>query len=365
MPILWRYLLRTYLQVFFLCTAGFISILLVTRFEDIAKFVTTGAPSSYVLLFMAFQIPFILPLAIPISCFIASILLFQRLSRSNELTALRASGLGTWIIIFPLIALGGLSMLVNFTIVSEIAPKCRAHSKTLAYQMTSINPLCLLQKETLVKLKNTYVDMKILKSGKYAEDVFFITRNFSNQRLAIMIAKKLYLDGENLTGSDLAFISMMDSKKPESFDHLIIENQAQMHTKAPELAKFLRSQKWHFNLDYLNLRMLQAKCRKHGSAKIKFNCHAWHEIGKRVSLALAAFSFTLIGAAFGLEISRTRKLKGLVWAVSLATFYLISFVCAKSLRHLLAPALTFYFLPHFLILFFCFRSIFRFERGLE
>lgn len=365
MPILWRYLLRTYLQVFFLCVAGFISVLLVTRFQDIARFATTGAPLSYIFIFFTFQIPFILPLAIPISCFIGSILLIQRLSRYQELTALRASGLGLWAIIFPLIALGIVWMLMNFTIVSEVAPRCRAHSKTLAYRMTAINPLCLLQKETLIKLKNTYVDMKILKSGKYAEDVFFITRNFSNQRLGVMVAKKLSLDGENLIGTDLAFISTLDSKIADSYDHLVIENQAQMHTKAPELAKYLRNQKWHFNLDYLNLRMLQARCRSFESGKIKFNSHAWHEIGRRVSLALAAFTFTLIGAAFGLEISRTRKLKGLIWAISLVTFYLVSFVCAKSLKHIVVPALTFYLLPHPLIIFFCVRFIRRIERGVE
>lgn len=365
MPILWRYLLRNYFQVFLLSVTGFISVLLITRFKDIARFAATGASSLNVLKFIGFQIPFILPLAVPISCLIASILLFQRLSRHNELTALRISGLGLFPIAFPLIVCGCLMGVLNFAIVSEIAPKCRAISKSLVYQMTAVNPLCLLQKETLVKLKNSYIDMKVLKSGKYAQDVTFIMRSLSNQRLGLMLAKKLTLQEDKLTGSDVTFISSIDSRRDDCFDHLVIENQASMETKADQLAQYLHSNDWNFNYDYLNFRLLQAKHLLEKGSDVQFNAKAWQEIARRTSLGLAAFVFTLVGVAFGMEITRDRKWKGIFWATFLMAFYMICFVAARSMKQQWVPSVACYLTPHFIILFITFRYCKHIAYGYE
>jgi len=365
MPLLWRYLLRKYLQVFSFCVAGFISVLLVTRFQDIARFAATGASLSHVFLFITYQIPFILPLAIPISCLIAAILLFRQLSHSHELTALRCAGLGILPIAFPLIACGCLIAALNFTLVSEISPKCRALSKGLAYQMTAINPLCLLQKQTLIKLKNTYVDMKVLKSAQYAEDVIFTLRSVSNQRLGLMLAKKISLHNNKLMGSDVTFISSIDPKKGECFDHLVIENQAEMQTDANLLSQYLKGSDWNLGYDYLCFRMLQAKKKSEQGTGAKVDSRAWQEIARRISLGLAAFTFTLIGIAFGMEISRERKWKNIVWATSLATLYLICFISAKSLKHSWEASSICYLLPHFIIAFFCLRNFRQIAQGWE
>src|SRR5579863_9043123 len=102
MPIVWRYLLRSYFQVLLLCVSAFIGVLIVLRFQEIARFATSGAAKLKILLFTLLQIPYILPIAIPVSCLIAAMLLFQRLSHTQELTALRTSGFGLKTISTPL-----------------------------------------------------------------------------------------------------------------------------------------------------------------------------------------------------------------------------------------------------------------------
>ncbi|NGX59857.1 MAG: hypothetical protein KR126chlam3_01016 [Chlamydiae bacterium] len=363
MPILWRYLLRSYFQVFSLCVTGFISVLLVTRFQSIARFAATGATKLYVFKFIFYQIPFILPLAIPISCLIAALLLFQKMSRSHELTALRVAGMGLTPIAFPLLACGAIIAMLNFTIVSELGPKCRGLSKGLAYQMTAINPLCLLQKETLVRLKNTYVDMRVLKSGKYAEDVCFIMRNFSNQRLGVCLAKKLSLEEQKIIGNDVTFISSIDPKNQGCFDHLVIENQGEMQTGAPQLAQYLRSSDWSVGYDSLNLRMLQAKYSIEKGEDTKFNSRAIQEVSRRISLGLAAFIFTLIGVSYGMETSRDRKLQGVFWACVLSAFYFIAFIAAKSMKHDWLLSTIFYLAPHPMIFLLCLHNFKKIGRG--
>lgn len=350
MPILWRYLLRNYLQVQALCISGFISILLVTRFQTIARFAATGSSSLHTLKFIALQIPFILPLAIPVSCLISSLILFQRMSRTQELTSLRASGMGLLPIAFPVLLSGLFMALLNFSIVSELAPKSRSLSKGLIYQMTAVNPLSLLQKDTLIKLKNTYVDMKVLRSGKYARDVCFIMPSYSNQRLGMMLAKKLSLEEEQMIGKDVTFISSIDPKTPDCFDHLVIENQGEMETGASQLAKYLKSNEWNIGYEALNLRMVQAKHRFEKPHMGSKDPKAMQEICRRVSLGLAAFCFTVIGIAFGIENSRNQKLSSILWSASLLVFYLISFVAAKSMKHSWGLCVTLYLMPHPILL---------------
>ncbi|MDN3505697.1 MAG: LptF/LptG family permease [Simkaniaceae bacterium] len=358
MPLLWRYLLRNYLRVFALCTAGFIAVLLVTRFQSIARFAATGASILYVLKFIIYQIPFILPLAVPISCLISALILFQRMSRSHELTALRACGLGLTPIAFPLLVCGALVSMLNFTIISEVGPRCRGLSKGLAYEIAALNPLCLLQKDTLIKLKNTYVDMKVLKSGKYAEDVCFIMRNISNQRLGLMLAKKLYLEDQKITGNDVTFISSIDPKNEDCFDHLIIENQSEMQTQAGDLAQYLRSSQWNVGYDALNLKILRAKYLAE-----KDHERALPEIARRLSLGLAAFLFTLVGVAFGMETTQARKYQGTLWAIGLMAFYLITFVAAKSMKHDWVYSIAFYLGPLPIICALALRNFKKLARG--
>ena len=75
MPIFWRYLLIHFLKVFCLCVVAFIAILLTMRLDEIASLMTLGAGVTELVWFTLQQIPYILPIAIPISALISSMLL--------------------------------------------------------------------------------------------------------------------------------------------------------------------------------------------------------------------------------------------------------------------------------------------------
>jgi lipopolysaccharide export system permease protein len=369
MPILWRYLLKEVFRVLFLCMSAFVSLLLVSRSQDIARFASSGAPFKAVLLFALYQIPTILPLALPISCLIATLLLLQRLSHTHELTALRACGLNTRTVAYPLLLSGVLLSVLNFTVASELSPYCRILTKKLTYEVTAINPLFMLQKGTLVKIKDTFVDMRMLSMGKRAEDVVLVIKNSSDGRLNIVTAKQVSVEGDQLLGENVTLISSVDSKQ-DGFDHLVIENQTSMSTKASNLSQFIQDTDWYANYDYLPLRMVYAKhlydkTLPPSPVKKMQHVRAPIEICKRITLGLAAFTFTFIGIAFGMEISRTRKKRGIIWAVALSAFFLICFLTAKAWRyHALAPCLV-YLLPHPIIILLSLNAFRRVSKGVE
>ena len=92
LPTLWRYFLAQYCKALGVSLFGFIIILLSTRLEDIARLVSLGASFLPIVLYILYQIPYVLQLAVPISSLVASLFLFQRLSANNELTAIREIG---------------------------------------------------------------------------------------------------------------------------------------------------------------------------------------------------------------------------------------------------------------------------------
>lgn len=363
MPILWRYLLRSYIQVFLLCVSGFIGVLCVIRFKDIAEFAILNADIYSIALFTLYQIPYILPDAIPISCVIASMLLFQRMSQAQELTALRAAGLNLQTILYPLLLSGAILTLVNFTIVSELAPRCKFLAKELTYKMTTSNPFYIINKISEGKLKNAYIDMRALRGGKKAKDMLLITNNRSNGRLGLVTAKELSLEGELLTGKDVTIISSVDSKNKEAFDHLVIENQTTMETKASNLSQLLQDADWGLGMEYLPLRMVLAKANPKNK-NILLDSRGL-EIARRLSISLTPLFFTLLGAAFGMEVGRNRTKKGIIWAIALSAFYLSCFVGGKSMKHTPIAAWITFFAPFPIMLLLSLRSLRYFARGIE
>lgn len=334
MPILWRYALQSFLRVFSLSICTFIAVLIVSRFKEIARFTALTGDFSKTGLFILYHIPTILPIAIPISALISSLLLFQYLSRSFELTTLRSSGLSLAKIIAPLLTASIFISILNFSICAEIAPYCRREGKTLIYHETSQNPLLLLQRQKLVKIKDAFLDMKV-KNDETTKDLTLIVPNESTKRLSLLSARKLWVEGDELTGKDLAIVSYIDTD--QGFDTLIIENQSSMSTAAPLLSNALKKNRPRIDINALNLKMLGLS-KKTKQSRI--------EILRRVSLSLACFSFTFLGCAFGIEVGRNPSKKNLLFALLLTLSVLMSYLLGKELKNSPLFALLAFLLPH-------------------
>ncbi len=364
MPIFARYLLSNYLKVLLLAVISFIAILLVSRLEEIAHFATIGAPVSYLALFILYQIPYILPIAIPISCLISAMILYQRLSQTHELTALRAGGFSLKQIIAPVLIAGALLSVVSFYITSELATSSHLATRKMVYDLTSENPLILLQSAKIAKLKGSYVQMDPVHNGRSAKDLLIALNN--KGRINLCLAKKVKMEDGDLKGEQ---VSLLSSIPAAAADHLIIENQERLTAPAPEFARLLRKQGWKIANDHLKFSLLRVRekmLKEEGVGKAKQNlakCHS--EIVRRFSLGIAAFTFTLMGVSFGMEISRNRTKKGILLVLFLTALTLITFFVGKEFDHLVWVASAFFLLPHTLIALLSLWSLSRVSRGIE
>lgn len=364
MPIIWRYLLKNYFQVFFLCVTGFISILLVTRVQEIARLTALTSKLAIILLFTLYQIPYILPIAIPISGLISAILLMQRLSYTHELTAFRSSGLSVKSISTPLLMAAFLLSVANFVIAAEITPRCRLYSRDLIQNVTIINPLFLMKKTKLLKLQDSYVDMKMTQLGKEAKDVIFAVKNHSNDRLSLMTAKKFVIQNNLMTGKNVTLISHIAQEDPSLYDHLVIENQETMSTSASALSALMQKTTQTLGFEHLTLKNILATF-SDPTAKPKTLKRAQFELYRRLFFPIITFAFTLLGFSMGMQIGRGRKKKGIYLAILLSAFTFICSIAAKSYHLSPHKVIFFYFIPIPLLFFVSFYFQKRILGGVE
>ena len=355
MPILWRYLLSGFFRIFFLSVSSFVIILLVSRFKEIARFGALSASLLKTLLFTCYQIPLILPLALPLSALIASLVLFQKMSQSFELNALRASGVSLPSILTPILFSSLFITFLNFELTSDLSPLCRRAAKETIYYETSSNPLVLLQRQNLVKAKDCYIKMRLSNTGLIAKDLFLITHNQNQDRLSLISAKKLSVLDSQLEGHDVALITHLKPEKEGQFDPLVIENEAWMTTDAAALSSSLKKRRPHLDPASLELPML----RLHGQGGEKLEKKSFVDILRRVSLSLAVFTFTFLGCAYGIEQGRSPSKKSLFTALFLALFLLMSYLLGKEFKSTPLLALTIFLLPHPFLWFLSLRRVLK------
>lgn len=382
MPLIWRYLLTHYFKVLSLCVVAFIAILLTTRLEDIAHFAALGPSAWLILRFTIYQIPYILPIALPISCLISAMLLIQRLSVTHELTAFRSCGLSLRSIFAPILLASTLLSMATFYVVSEMATSSHLATGLLKKELRSVNPLLLLHNKHLMKLKGFYFQtMGTSKMGDWANDVIIAIPDTNRGRMHVMVAKHLQSTDEAFIGDNVTLISNLESKVPGQFDHLMLENAGHSSTMNLDFAQVFQKTIWNLNEDHLRLPQLLLKLNDDLTAKADAiqnslpaseqkqmqRCinRCYSELARRVSLALAAFTFTLMGAAFGVNISRRQTNFGVITVIVLSALYLAAFFAAKALDHHLIASMALYFTPHLLMVTLSLWTLSRSIKGIE
>lgn len=379
MFLIWRYLLQQYFQVLTLSTIAFVAILLTTRFDEIAHFAALGAASSHIIWFIVSQIPYILPIVIPISSLISALLLIQRLSHTRELTALRACGWSIRAILFPILMASAFLSLFNFYIVSETATHSHLQASLLKKELRSINPLLLLHNKHLMRIKGAYFHaLGNSRVGEFANDALFAIPSKQSHRIQLMVAKSLQADPAFFTGNGVTIMSTLPVENGEVFDHLIIENLEKSITPIQDFSQVFQKSIFTLSNDHLKLALLLHRMKEHKGLQMqpdlapeekkllqKQNNRMYAEIIRRVSVALAVFTFTFMGASFGMSISRNHSNKGVICVIALAAFYLIAYFTAKGNESNLLFAGLLYLIPHFIIMSASSFVLYRVTRGIE
>lgn len=382
MPLLWRYLVGHFLTIVTATVIAFIAVLLTMRLDEIAHVASLGAPLKALLLFVFHQMFYVLPIAIPLASLIASFILIQRLSKSHELTALRACGFALKDILAPILFSAAFLSILNFWVISELATNSHLQTNLLKSELRAVNPLFLLHNKPLMQAKGFYVDaFGPARLGEFANDVILAIPHKHQQRLSLFIAKRVAATTYDFNAEKATVLTSFANKQEEDFDDLLIENMDKTVNQVKDFSVFLQKKVWTINNDYLRMPLLLIRAHEQKIAvqaaksnhlepaelkKLKAQLsRSLSEITKRLSIALAVFSFTLMGTAFGMSISRQKNYRSLYAAIFLTTVYLICFFVARGVDHHYVLANLFYLVPHGLIILASLGVLIKVGRGIE
>jgi lipopolysaccharide export system permease protein len=107
MKLIDRYLLRKLSVPLSFCLLAFIMISVVhDLFDHLDDFIQDGTPLSEILLYYSRLVPSVLALIVPIALLLAVLYSLSQLTKNNELTAMRASGVSLYRLLIPFVLVG-------------------------------------------------------------------------------------------------------------------------------------------------------------------------------------------------------------------------------------------------------------------
>ncbi|MEY2585870.1 MAG: lipopolysaccharide export system permease protein [Verrucomicrobiota bacterium] len=118
-----RYVVRYFLQAYFYCIAGFVSIWFIFDISDnISTFLDQRISRLLILKYYFTQVPQILVVLLPVALLLALLFSLGRLSRSNEIVSMLTAGVSLPRILAPLLALGLLTTAASTALNYSLAP---------------------------------------------------------------------------------------------------------------------------------------------------------------------------------------------------------------------------------------------------
>ena len=166
MKIIDKYILRTFLVPLVFTSLAFLLIFVIyDLYDNLDKFIEAKAPVSEVIVYYLYLLPSKLWLLMPMAVLLSTLYSLFQLAKSNELTAMRASGISLYRLLVPNVLVGvlvaGLVFAINETIGPGYDYYCMRYIKGLRYADT---------------------DKTVLKDVKYNTD----RRNWSVEKMNIL-----------------------------------------------------------------------------------------------------------------------------------------------------------------------------------
>jgi lipopolysaccharide export system permease protein len=299
------------------------------------------------LLFLLFLA--VTPFALPMGILTGVLLTLGRLSADSEVTAMRASGLSLARIARPIFLLGVLGMVVALWANFEAMPYGRVNYERQFKEAVRKNPMSFIREKTFIReFKGCVIYIGEVR-GAVLRDIWIWELDNDRRVKRLVRAESGRLDYDEATNSliptlTLGKIEQRNADNPEDF------------SKAPQLASFEKAEEMRIPLDryfgrdsvhvkqewltYGELQTERARLaaqpvepgKEKDAARDRMKLEL--VVQDKFNLAVAAFTFALIGVPLGIRVSRRETSANLGVALALVLGYYVLAAMVKWLdRH--------------------------------
>jgi lipopolysaccharide export system permease protein len=323
MKLIDRYLLKNFLVPLGYCLTAFILIYMVfDLFDNLSNFIKAGTPLPSVLKFYALLIPSVLVFIVPISLLLSALYSLSQLTKNNELTAMRASGISLYRLVTPFIGVGIAASLLVAVVNEVLAPWSAYWSYQFIESLDSQNEVNIYKARNLAYKNESY--RRIWLIGTFDTRTFTMEnvemiqqREDDSDDYKIQAPKAQWLDGRWWLSNPV--IQRYD-KRGHPMGPPKVETNLELTECSETPEDFLNEIK---DPAYLSSRAIIEYLRTHQQlsdstiARIKVDLHY------RQAMPWTCLVVVLLGIPFGSQTGRKGALLGIILALSLFFSYYI------------------------------------------
>ena len=297
-------------------------------FEAISR----GIPLADAMVSLLFFMPLALSMAIPVGVFVATMLVFGRMSADNEITAMRACGISILQIISPLIVLTFLLTCFCLWLQLEVGPYYGAKGKSLLKSIAISRPLSIIEPGRPIDYDDysIYIGDRVGKYGIRDIQIFqfadgpkgkYLKQDVTASRGKIIVDHKKQLLIISLFDSSVVRYSPTKKRPDRTFSEkfqLTLDYGRRFNDiKIGKRTRFLL-------LSELFGKLIMYKKRGMDTTALEI------ELNRRIAFGLAPIAFLLLGLPLAIRTSRRETSVGLIIGVALAGVYFISIMIFQA-----------------------------------
>ncbi len=326
MKLLHQYIYKSLLITFAFTLLVMIGILCLGNLLKIADLIVKGMDPTLILKFFVFLIVSLLQYAIPMGILTATILVFGRLSADNEITAMRASGVGLSTITAPVFALAVILTLICLYLHNTAIPNYNFAIRRLKTEVGLQDPEVLLTPGELVRLPGYDIQIQGKEDGILKK--VLINQYRGEKRTSTIFAEEASISH---TPDQEGFTLKLTEGTLEEFD--VNNPQVSTHTTFgrfdyPIDLEVIYEEQENISKrtkDMTRTELIETRrdlLRTDGADRSTISAITT-ELHKRLSLSLACVSFVLLGIPLAIRAHRGEKSIGMALSLGVIfVFYL-------------------------------------------
>jgi lipopolysaccharide export system permease protein len=285
------------------------------------------------------MIPYVVTYALPPSLLTGVLMTLGRLSSDNEVTAMRASGLSIVRIAVPALALAAIGSVVALRVNFESMPWAKLEYERELATAIKANPLSFIRPKTFIREFPGNVIYVGSMDGADLRDIWFWQLDPEKRVLRFFQAQSGRVDYDGQTSEFIVSLTRgyeedHDRANPDDLTKLKISSFGEIEPFRLSTARYFGAQTVHQKLNWMTYGELEAEKRRLQSQSVAPSAARQHAIEvmkvkvtiqDKINMALAVFSFALVGIPLGIRVSRreTSANLGLAVVLTLAYYFLI------------------------------------------
>ena len=339
MKLIDKYLFRTMALPLAYCVAGFTLIYVIyDLFENLSDFVEAETPLFQVLQFYACLMPSVIIIIMPISLLLATLYSLSQLSKNNEITAMRASGISLYRLIIPFIIVSSFTTISVAAIHETVGPWSAYWTEMFVKQERKKHEYSVHLVQNLAVKNN--VDNRIWMIGEFDSQNFEMRnvevvqqREDGSDLHKVQAKEAQWLDGR-WWFSDISTQDYDPRGHPKGAAKFVLRREMTDLNETPKM--FLNEIK---DPEFLSSWELVGFLKSHEDLSSTTVARVKTDLHHRLAMPWTCFIVTLLGIPFGVQTARKGAFLGVALTIGLFFGYyvLITVGLAMGKKEVLEP----------------------------